>query len=328
MRIILLGTGDFAVPALRALVAAGHEVTAAISQPDRPSGRGRTLAPTPVHGAADELGLPHIQAEDVNAPQVVSLFTAATAPPGPGAAQPEIAVVAAFGQKIGPEILSALPRGCINIHGSLLPKYRGAAPYQWAIINGEPVTGVTIFQLEQRWDAGPIWSQRETPIGETETADELHDRLAILGAVLLIETLTDIESGRAQPRPQDPTQSTRAPKLTKADAVLDWTQPAATIVRRIHGLWSWPAASCTFASRSGKRERVQLARARVTDADAAPEAPAPPGTFLADRTVQAGRGRVQLLEVKPAGGRLMPFDAFANGRQVGQSDRLLPPEPQ
>jgi methionyl-tRNA formyltransferase len=328
MRIILLGTGDFAVPALRALVSGGHEVTAVISQPDRPAGRGRTLAPTPMHAAADGLGLRHIQAEDVNAPELASLFGAGVPLGETGAAPPEIGVVAAFGQKIGPAILSALRRGCINIHASLLPKYRGAAPYQWAIINGEPVTGVTIFQLEERWDAGPIWSQRETPIGQTETADELHDRLAVLGAELLIETLASIESGRAQPRLQDPAQSTRAPKLTKADAVIDWTQPAGTIVHRINGLWSWPAATCTFASRTGKRERVQLARAAVVDADAPREPGVAPGSFLADRSVQAGRGRVQLLEVKPAGGRLMPFDAFANGRQVGPPDRLLPPEPQ
>ena len=327
MRIVLLGTADFAVPALRALVTAGHDITAVISQPDRPAGRGRTLAPTPMHAAADELGLRHIQAEDVNAPHLADLVA-------PGPSQPEIGVVAAFGQKIGPAILSALPRGCINIHGSLLPKYRGAAPYQWAIINGETTTGVTIFQLEQRWDAGPIWSQLETPIGETETADELHDRLAVLGAELLIETLADIQAGRVQPRPQNPAQSTRAPKLTKADAALDWNQPAAKIVRRIHGLWSWPAATCTFVSRSGKRERVQLARARVVDPDAPPapasgtETPIAPGSFLADRTVQAAPGRVQLLEVKPAGGRLMPFEAFANGRQIGLADRLLPPEPQ
>jgi methionyl-tRNA formyltransferase len=250
-------------------------------------------------------------------------------------AQDAAELLGAFWLKIREcENLVTIPRSQRAAPGSLLPKYRGAAPYQWAIINGETTTGVTIFQLEQRWDAGPIWSQRETPIGETETADELHDRLALLGAELLIETLADIQAGRVQPRPQNPAQSTRAPKLTKADAALDWTQPAAKIVRRIHGLWSWPAATCTFVSRSGKRERVQLARARVVDPDA-PPAPATgaettiaPGSFLADRTVQAAPGRVQVLEVKPAGSRLMPFEAFANGRQIGLADRLLPPEPQ
>jgi methionyl-tRNA formyltransferase len=316
MHVIFFGTGDFAVPAMRALAGSGHTVLTAISQPDRPAGRGRTITPTPVHAAADELYVRHLQTTDVNTLNVSDAL-----------ADAEIGVVAAFGQKIGPVILDALPCGCINIHGSLLPKYRGAAPFQWAIINGETTTGVSVFQLDEGWDAGPVWSQREIPIGETETADELHDRLAAAGAELIVETLGLIESGQAQPRAQDVSQATRAPKLSRADGVVDWSQPAGRIVRRIHGLWSWPVATCTFASRSGKRERLQLARARVADPTAAPTPDTPPGSFCADRTVQAGEGRVRLLEVKPAGGKLMPFEAFANGRKVAPPDRLLPPEP-
>lgn len=313
MKIIFLGTGDFAVPALRALREAGHDIYAAISQPDRPAGRGRTVKPTPVRAAADELSLRHVQAEDVNLPEFAALCQGA-----------EIGVVAAFGQKIGPRVLDALPRGCVNIHGSLLPKYRGAAPYQWAIINGDQTTGVTVFQLNERWDAGAIWSTRETPIGETETAAELHDRLALLGAELLVDTLGDIEAGTLSPRPQDAPQASRAPKLSKADGVVDWSQAARQIVRRIHGLWSWPAAACMFASRTGKRERVLLARAEVADTGARPGEAFPPGAFRDDTSVQAGEGRVRLLEVCPSGSRLMPFEAFANGRRVAPPDRLLP----
>ena len=315
MHIAFLGTGDFAAPALRALVAAGHNVGVAISQPDRPTGRGRRIKPTPVHTTADELHLRHIQTENVNAlnPQDILGDT-------------EIGVVAAFGQKIGNTLLEALPHGCVNIHGSLLPKYRGAAPFQWAIINGESTTGVTVFQLDRRWDAGAIWSQRELAIGETETADELHDRLAILGAELITDTLPLIEKQQIQPLTQDRSQATRAPKLSRADAQIDWTQSAAQIVRRIHGLWSWPAAACTFASRSGKQERLQLARAQVAEQSTPPPPDTPPGSFHADRTVQTGTGRLLLLEVKPAGGKLMPFDAFANGRQLAPPDRLLPLE--
>jgi methionyl-tRNA formyltransferase len=316
MRIVFLGTGDFAAPALRALRGAGHPILVVVSQPDRPAGRGRAVRPTPVRRAADELGLPHRQIDDVNAIDVAQLVGAA-----------EIGVVAAFGQKIGRRILDALPRGCVNIHASLLPKYRGAAPYQWAIINGDETAGVTVFQLDEHWDAGPIWSQRATPIGATETAGELHARLAQLGATLIVETLADIAAGRKQPHPQDATQATRAPKLTKADGVVDWTQPAARVVRRIHGLWPWPAAACTFASHSGKHERVLLARAEVADGGARPSAPLPPGAFADDRTVQAGVGRVRVLEVQPAGGKRMPFQAFANGRRIAPPDRFLPAEP-
>lgn len=315
MRLVFLGTADFAVPAVRALVSSGHDIRAVISQPDRPAGRGRTVRPTPVHAAADELGLRHIQSADVNGLTLISVLGDA-----------ELGVVAAFGQKIGRSFLDALRRGCVNIHGSLLPKYRGAAPYQRAMIAGEEVTGVTVFELNERWDAGAIWSRRETPIRDTETAEELHDRLAILGAELIVETLADLAAGRITPQEQDAAQASRAPKLSKAEGQVDWSADARTIVRRIHGLWSWPGAACTFVSRSGKRERLLLVRAEVADAEAVPRVEHPRGAFCNDRTVQAGRGRVRLLEVQPAGKNRMTFDAFANGRNVAPPDRLEPPE--
>ena len=315
MRVVFLGTGDFGVPAMRALREAGHDVVAAISQPDRPAGRGRAVRPTPIHAAAVEMGVPHTQAEDVNADDLAGVFAGA-----------EIGVVVAFGQKIGPRLLESLPRGCVNIHGSLLPRYRGAAPFQWAMINGEETTGVTVFQLNERWDAGAIWGQRATEIRDTETADELHDRLAELGAGLVVETLGDIEAGRATPQVQDAAVATRAPKLSKADGVVDWTAPAARVVRRIHGLWSWPAAACAFASSGGKRERLLLVRAAVVDGPTLPDSERRPGAFCDDGTVQAGEGRVRLLEVQPAGKKLMPFEAFAHGRRIAAGDRLLPVE--
>jgi methionyl-tRNA formyltransferase len=338
MRILFFGTGDFAVPALRALRAAGHDVLAVVSQPDRPAGRGRQIVPTPVHAAADELKLPHIQAEDVNASVKPNNY--------PGV---ELGVIVAFGQKIAPALLHGLPRGFINVHGSLLPKYRGAAPFQWAILSGDDVTGVTAFQLDEQWDTGAILAQRETPIGETETADELHDRLAQLGAELIVETLRDLERGAIQPRVQDIALASRARKLTKADSAVDWSQPARRVARWINGLWSWPGAACTFVlqrgvsqssvsqnsvAQGGKRERVLLVRARVAEEGMPNVIPLPPregvgggsGVFLPDLTVQAGAGRVELLEVKPAGGKLMPFRAYANGRRIQAGDRLMPPE--
>lgn len=310
MKLAFFGTGEFAVQPLLALREAGHEITAVISQPDRPVGRGQTLAPTAVHRAADQLNLPHIQAVDVNATASAALLNGA-----------ELGVVVAFGQKIGAGLLNTAPKGFINIHGSLLPKYRGAAPYQWAIINGETVTGVTIFQLNEKWDAGPIWSMRETPIGELDTADELHDRLSEIGAALLIETLSAYSNGTLQPRTQDAALASRAPKLSRADSRVDWTQSAEKIVRRIHGLWSWPTAVCVLASRG---ERVQLARACVESGTAQIADEFAPGTILQGGVVKAGVGSIRLLEVKPSGGKVMPWDAFANGRRIPIPDRWLP----
>lgn len=327
MDIVYFGTGDFAVPALRAIVAAGHSVRQVMSQPDRPRGRGKRVEATAVHAAADDLGLPHAQVEDVNEARWLELMRGA-----------DLGVVAAFGQKIGPAVLEAFSRGCINLHGSLLPKYRGAAPYQWAIIRGERETGVTTFQLNEKWDAGAVWEKAALPIGETETATELHDRLGALAGELILSTLQLIEAGNVEPAVQDAAASTRAPKLKKSDGFLDWTMPAAELKNWVNGLWSWPAASGNFVSRDGEtRERVQIARAAVVegglktrptktsnDADPTRELrEMEPGTFLNDGTLQTRDGRLQILEIKPAGKKLMPFAAFANGRRLGAGDRLL-----
>ena len=363
-RVAFLGTGDFAVPALEALARAGYPITCVISQPDRPAGRGMQVRPTPARAAAERLGLPHVQAADVNTPEIIARLrgvetdgvrrasadrlnieaenpsanaeeTAAlkSAPAAYGRAElaavkiagADFGVVTAFGQKLSPALLAALPRGYVNIHGSLLPKYRGAAPYQWAILNGDAETGVSVFQLDEKWDAGPVWAQSATRIGETETADELHDRLALLGAELIVETLKSIEAGTATPLPQDVSLASRAPKLTKADGVVDWTRSAAEVVRRIHGLWSWPAATALLTTQRGRQERVALARARIAETTSASSETTPPGMLRPGGAVQCGRGSVKLLEVKPAGGRLMPFDAFARGRQLAPTDYFTAP---
>lgn len=304
MKIAFLGTGDFACPSLTALREAGHDVSVAISQPDRRAGRGLRVRQTAVHALADALGVPHLQTQDVNALPLDTL------------ADVESAVVIAFGQKIGPALLRVPQRGFINLHGSLLPSYRGAAPFQWAVINGDRTSGVTVFQLDEHWDSGSIWGRREIEIGETETAAELHDRLATCGAALLVETLSAVERGELEPVPQNAAQATRARKLTRADRVIDFSQEARSVARRINGLWSWPAATCTLEIPSRPCEQIQLARARVQDASAEPNDRFTPGAFRDDLSVQTGRGAIELLEVKPAGGRLIDFAAFRNGRDL------------
>lgn len=316
MKLAFFGTGEFAVAALRALRTAGHEIPVVVSQPDRPAGRGLQVQPTHVRLAAEELGLSHVQAADVNAVPPEDLLRGAA-----------LAVIVAFGQKIGPALLAAASRGFVNIHGSLLPKYRGAAPYQWAVINGDATSGVTTFLLNERWDAGPILGRRETPIGDTETADELHDRLSLIGAELIVETVASIERGDARPLVQDVAQACRAPKLSKADSAIDWSQPARVLVRRINGLWSWPTATAMLHPAKGKPVQVQLARARVEEGTGAGTTEARSGDFLPDGSVQTGEGRLRVLELKPAGGKLMKFEQFANGRDVNPPARLGPIEP-
>lgn len=313
MRIAFLGTGDFGRPAMQRILAAGHNIPVAISQPDRPAGRGREIHPTAIHAQADASAVRHVQTEDVNALDVASTFAGV-----------DLAVVVAFGQKLGPAVLAAPRLGCVNIHASLLPRYRGAAPYQWAVINGDRTTGVTVFQINEKWDAGAILGVRETEISETETGDDLHDRLAIVGAELILEVLDDLALGRARAQVQDASQATRAPKLKKSDGVVDWSQPARNVSRRINGLWAWPAAAARFSGPAGKIENVQLARAQPID-DAAHEN-VPCGALRSDGLVQTGRGAVRILEIKPAGGKLMPFDAFARGRGIAPPARFLPVE--
>ncbi len=315
MRIAFLGTGAFGVPALRALREAGHEIVRAVSQPDRPAGRGKRVQPTPVRAACDALGVPHVQTDDVNSGSAAELIGSA-----------ELGVVVAFGQKLGSALLATPARGFVNIHASLLPKLRGAAPIQWAILNGDDVTGVTVFQLNERWDAGAIWGRRTTPIGETETASELHDRLAELGAELICKVLAAIHRGSLSPIPQEPEQATRAPKLTADLRRVDFSQPARRVARWINGLWAWPAATCVFRPASGDDVRVQLARAEPgVDADA-PTDGFPPGALRPDGRVQTGAGCVRILEIQPAGRSVMKFEAFRNGRDVTPPARFLPIE--
>lgn len=313
MRLVYFGSGQFAVPILQSIQGAGYEVAAVVTQPDRPAGRGRTLRPTPVRTLAEERGLKVIAVEKVNEESITREIL------GLGA---RIGVVAAFGQKIGAPLLNGFPAGLINAHASLLPALRGAAPINWAIMNGQQETGVTVFRLVERMDAGAILTMRRTLIRIAETAEELEVRLSGVACDAVKAALELFQNCDNPPMtPQDESLATKAPKLGRKDGVVDFSEPPWKVVRRICGLWSWPGAASDFRKSDGlRRERVILARAYVAANET--DRPAPPGTILPDMTVQVGPGAIRVTEVKPASGRLMRFEDFARGRRIVPGDRF------
>jgi len=253
MDIVYLGSGELGIVSLDALARSAHNLRFIVTQPARQAGRGRKPRPTPVAGWADEHSLPFIEADSVNTPEMVAKIADY---------EPDLIVVIAFGQKIGTELTSLPPKGAINVHASLLPKYRGAAPINWAIINGETETGISIITLAEKMDAGQILSQAKTEIRATETAGDLHDRLAELAAPLLIETIDKIEAGTAVYTEQDHSKATMAPKLKKTDGHADFAEPAQILAQKIRGLWPWPGAAANYVSKeSGKSIRVIIAMA-------------------------------------------------------------------
>ncbi|HOA74515.1 MAG TPA: methionyl-tRNA formyltransferase [Phycisphaerae bacterium] len=311
MRVVYFGSGDFAVPTLRWLVNSRHELPLVVTQPDRPAGRGKALQPTPVALQAAEEGVETLKCENVNTPEIVQRLADLRA---------DIGVVAAFGQKLLEPLRSVFPLGCINLHASLLPKFRGAAPINAAILAGETKTGVTVFRLVDRMDAGPILLKRETAIGSSEVAGELHDRLAgiccdAIGAAL---DLLEREPGYAG-EPQDESQVTIARKLKKSDGDLDFTRPAEYLARQTRAMWPWPAARCRYVPANGGKP-VELA---VITATAVPvDAAEAPGTITSVLTVATGQGTLEIHSVQPAGSRAMTWQAFVNGRHVRPGDRL------
>ncbi|HWR21064.1 MAG TPA: methionyl-tRNA formyltransferase [Verrucomicrobiae bacterium] len=306
MRVSFMGTPMFALPSLRALIAAGHDICLVVTQPDRPAGRGRVPTPPPVKLAAQELGLPILQPEKVGEPAVISALQAA---------QPEAIVVVAYGQLLPKSILTLPPYGCLNIHASLLPKYRGAAPIPWAIIQGENVTGITMMQIEARMDAGPILMQQPEPIGPRDTAGTLGERLAVTGAELLCQALDQVVRRTAQPIPQDEQFATYAPKLLPADTHLDWVRDARDLDCLIRGLCPAPGAVTSFGGR----------RVKVLQVEAEAAAGSPPGAVCAiDRAkgvfVAAGQGGLWLSQVQPENRRVMTAAEFASGYRVRPGD--------
>lgn len=256
MNIVFLGAGAFGIPSLHGLAASRHRILHVISQPDRPAGRGKVSTPAPVAQWALDRGLPLTRTADVNAPELLTMIRDL---------KPDALVVIAFGQKLSNDLLAIAPAN-INLHSSLLPKYRGAAPINWAVINNDPEAGVCVIDVTPVMDAGDILAEARTPIGETETAGELHDRLADLGAPLLPAVLDQLAAGTAHRTPQDSRLATRAPKLSREKAWVDFSQPAAVVSARIRGMSPWPGIQVEVFDSEGKlRTTATLLKCRAMD---------------------------------------------------------------
>ena len=299
MKLVALGTGPFAVPSLRAVAASGrHEVLAVVTRP--PRGR-RREPPAPMAAAAEDLGLPLWQPDSVNLPESTERLR------GYGA---DLLVVCDYGEILKPAALETTRYGGINLHGSLLPKYRGAAPVQWAVLNGDETTGATIIQMTPGLDAGPTVVSVETRIDPDETAGELEARLSELGATITLHAIDDIEAGVTDPEPQDKSLATKAPRLKKEDGLIDWRRSADELKNHVRGMNPWPRAYTHLPQVGGEPLRL------VVDRVALAEGSGEPGEVLeSDKrlVVAAGSGALELLEVQPAGKRRMPAADWLRG---------------
>ena len=305
MRLVFMGTPAFAVPSLEGLVKAGHQVAGVFSQPDKPVGRHQNkLQPTPVKERALAHGIPVYQPETLRDGTALAILQELA---------PELIVVAAYGRFLPDEILALPPKGCINVHSSLLPKYRGSAPINWAILNGEAETGVTIQRMVHDMDAGDIILQRAVKIGETEDAAALYDRLAQLGGELAVEAVAQIQAGTAVYTPQDHTQATLAPMLSKELSPVDWTKSAQEIFNQIRGLYPWPGASTTALT----GEPIKLWGAQVVEK----HTDATPGTVIAagKQGIDVACGdfmTLRILELQAPGKKRMTVAAYLAGNPI------------
>jgi methionyl-tRNA formyltransferase len=307
MRVLFYGTPAFALPTLHALLER-HHVVAAVTQPDRPAGRGQRAQASPVKAAAIEHGIPVVQPTRVRDPGWPERLAEHAS---------DVAVVVAFGQILPSAVLDVPARGSINVHASLLPRYRGAAPVAWAIIRGERETGITTFQMDPGMDTGPLLLQRKTAIGPDETAGELAERLAALGADVLLDTLDRLET--LTPRPQDSGAATLAPRLRKEDGRLDWTDSAAALVARVRGLNPWPGAVTAVPG-----GRLLIWRARAV------EGRGEPGVLTGvtgPLAIGTGEGLLLPVEVQPENRRAMTWDDYLRGARLGPGAALGAPAP-
>jgi methionyl-tRNA formyltransferase len=302
MRLIFMGTPEFALPSLNALHHSEHTLLAVVTQPDRPKGRGGHLAPPPAKLMAERFGLSVLQPTKMKDPAFLESLRAL---------KPDLIVVVAFGRILPPEVLDLPARGCVNVHASLLPRYRGAAPIQWAIINGDSESGVTTIRMDPGMDTGDILLTEKETILPEDTAGSLSARLAERGADLLLRTLKGIENGEILPVPQDHSQATLAPLLEKEAGEIDWADPAIGIQNRIRGLSPWPGAYTYYND-----ERWRIWKTAVID----PSAEKPPGTIVTvdpeGLRVATGMGTLEILELQPANRRRMTAPEFLAGHSI------------
>lgn len=307
MRIVFMGTPEFAVASLKRLVEDGHEICGVFTQPDKPKNRGMKLVFPPVKEFALSQGLPVFQPESMKEESAVELLRSL---------KPELSVVAAYGQILTEEALQVPTLGSINVHASLLPRYRGAAPINWAILNGETETGVTIMHMAKKLDAGDIVTVRRTPIDPNEDAETLFARLAELGAQLLSETIPLIESGAATRTPQDEAQSTYAPMLSRALSPIDWKKPSRVILDQIRGLIPWPVASTVLDGKTLKIYQAQPCKATS-------ELPGMMRAVKGGIEAACGDGQSILITfLQPEGGKRMSASAYLNGRRIASGSYL------
>jgi methionyl-tRNA formyltransferase len=307
MRVVYLGTPEFAVPSLESLIEAGHEVLTVVTQPDRPKGRGQAVSMSPVKQCALRHGLPLFQPERVRRPEALAHLIGLPA---------DIMVVVGYGQILPQSLIDSVALGIVNVHASLLPRLRGAAPIQWAIARGDRVTGVTTMQIDAGLDTGAILLAHDTPIDPEETAPQLSARLADMGAALLLLTLQGLENGTLEADPQEEALATHAPIIRKEDGRVDWKMPAQAIHDLVRGMQPWPGAHTKFR---GQLLHIWRTRMTVTATDLTP------GTLVVDKSlfVTTGGGHLlELLEVQAEGRKRMEGTAFANGQRLTSREVL------
>ncbi|MHC4524264.1 MAG: methionyl-tRNA formyltransferase [Planctomycetota bacterium] len=317
MRIVFLGSAQFGVPCLEAIYHSDHELVGAFTQPARPAGRHRSKPHhTDVDSWCSQNNVTCIEAENINAPDTLEKVAVCKA---------DLMVVIAFGQKVSQEVIGLQKHGAVNVHASLLPKYRGAAPIHWAIMNGETETGISIITLADRMDAGLILAQDKIPILPDETVKCVHDKLSGLAVGALMQTIDQIANDSATYLEQNETLVTKAPKLTKKHGYIDWNRPAGQIVDQIRGLWPWPAAQSVYVnSKTGKSWRVAISKASALVRST--EKGDICGTLDENLNVICGDDALQILKLKPAGSHLMDFEAYVNGHQCGAGDLFVSAE--
>lgn len=317
LKILLMGTGEFALPAFRAVLQSKHAVPLVVTQPDK-TGRGHHQHVNVVRQLAHEFSVPVLQPQRINQPDVLDQLRQARA---------DLFLVASYGQILRPALLAIPPLGAFNLHGSLLPKYRGAAPVQYSIWKGDSITGVTIFRIEPSLDSGPMAGRVETHIGPTETSGELMLRLATLCVPLTLEFLQQIESGTASFELQDTSQVVLSPKIQREDGRIDWSRSSHAIDCQIRAMQPWPKASTLLVRPDQPPVRCLLQQVRLLSADEQPAINAPPGKILSsDRRlfVRSGDGWLEVLSIQPEGKRPMEGTAFANGYSPGQNSEFHP----